>query len=381
MQQAREYVRLKNNSSTGILHDIDWDFKNSQNNGIHSIHPYPAKYIPQIPKTLLETLEISPGTLVFDPFCGCGTTLIVAQSLGLPSIGVDLNPIGCLISRVVTRDCPVDLAREANQCILKAQSIEATLPIPPIPNLDHWFQKPIQNVLIGLITVINEIEDAHLRDALRLALSSLIVRVSNQDSDTRYAAIEKPVAKDEVYSLFYHVCQKYERTLPASSASRPDAIVINKDIFDIAPSDFPNQVGMVICSPPYPASYEYWLYHKYRMWWLGYDPLSVKKHEIGARAHFFKKNHHGPEDFRKQMTGVFQLLTKVCCPDAYVCFVLGDSKIHGEIIDNTDLLISAAIPQGFQLIDVIPRNIAMNRKSFNISNSRIQTENIVILQK
>ena len=48
------------------------------------------------------------------------------------------------------------------------------------------------------------------------------------------------------------------------------------------PSDIPRRVGLVITSPPYPNAYEYWLYHKYRMYWLGLDPIAVKKQEIGA---------------------------------------------------------------------------------------------------
>ena len=41
-------------------------------------------------------------------------------------------------------------------------------------------------------------------------------------------------------------------------------------------------------SPPYPNAYEYWLYHKYRMYWLGMDPIAVRQQEIGARPHYFR---------------------------------------------------------------------------------------------
>jgi site-specific DNA-methyltransferase (cytosine-N4-specific) len=30
------------------------------------------------------------------------------------------------------------------------------------------------------------------------------------------------------------------------------------------------------------------LYHKYRMYWLGMDPIAVREHEIGARPHYFR---------------------------------------------------------------------------------------------
>src|SRR5690349_5562029 len=44
--------------------------------------------------------------VVFDPFCGGGSTLVEAQHLGLPAVGSDLNPIPVLITRVLTRYLP-----------------------------------------------------------------------------------------------------------------------------------------------------------------------------------------------------------------------------------------------------------------------------------
>jgi len=114
------------------------------------------------------------------------------------------------------------------------------------------------------------------------------------------------------------------------------ATVINNNIFDVQPSDIPGDVGLVVTSPPYPNAYEYWLYHKYRMWWLGYDPLAVKSSEIGARAHFFSGRRREKEDFHAQMSGVFKLLAEVMRGGAHCCFVMGDSKIYGQIVDNAE---------------------------------------------
>jgi site-specific DNA-methyltransferase (cytosine-N4-specific) len=85
------------------------------------------------------------------------------------------------------------------------------------------------------------------------------------------------------------------------------ARIIEADTLAITEQDIAANVGLVITSPPYPNAYEYWLYHKYRMWWLGFDPLAVKEKEIGARAHFFKKNHHTAELFVEQMRTTFKL--------------------------------------------------------------------------
>jgi len=359
----------------------DWNFPNEiGGNGLFALHPYPAKFIPQIPRALIEDVGVAAGGVVCDPFCGSGTTLIVAQSLGYASVGIDLNPIACLISRVATRPQPSDLQIAANRCLELAKTI--TKPhIDNIPNLDHWFKKPVQRSIAALVDAIENEPSPHNRDILRLALSSGIVRVSNQDSDTRYAAVNKGVSAADVFSMFAKACKRYIACLPPTSIELPEATIHCRDVLEISSSEFGQKIGLVVCSPPYPNAYEYWLYHKYRMWWLGFDPLYVKEREIGARPHYFKKDPHTADHFRKQMIKVFSLLSRLCIDNSYVCFILGDSKIHGNIIDNTELLQDAASNQKFEMVATMGREISNTRKSFNLSNARINTENVVIFQK
>jgi len=40
--------------------------------------------------------------MVCDPFMGCGTTLIESLISGRKAVGVDINPVACLISKVKT---------------------------------------------------------------------------------------------------------------------------------------------------------------------------------------------------------------------------------------------------------------------------------------
>ena len=89
------------------------------------------------------------------------------------------------------------------------------------------------------------------------------------------------------------------------------------------------RIAAAVFSPPYPNAYEYWLYHKYRMYWLGMDPISVREREIGARPNYFKKNPHTAADFECQMGRVFALLARVVVPGGHACFQVGDSIIRG----------------------------------------------------
>lgn len=362
------------------LESLDWDFKSSSPEAIHSIHPYPAKFIPEIPRTLIATLPIPSNTIILDPFCGSGVTLVESQKAAIESVGVDLNPIACLLSKVKTQKLPLEFINTVNVIVNNCAAYRGKVTIPQIPNLDHWFKKEIQKGLAIILNEINKIENESILNALKYCLSSIIVRVSNQDSDTRYAAVENQWGKDDVFNLFKLSAEKLLKAKNQNILKTPSK-VINKNSLLLEKKDFTKKVGLVITSPPYPNAYEYWLYHKYRMWWLGYDPIDVKENEIGARAHYFKKNHQTADDFIIQMETLFSHLWDVCANDAFICFVIGQSKIHGEIIKNEKLIANIGKQAGLNHITTLKRVIRPGRKSFNLSHARIKDEFIVILQK
>ncbi len=362
------------------LHSTDWNFRSSDKaDSVHGIHPYPAKFIPEIPSALINHLKPVKGTTILDPFCGSGTTLVAAQSQGYDSIGIDLNPIACLISRVKTALLPPTFLDAARECVMKAEMDRST-EIPEIPNLAHWFTKGSQLGIGRLIRAIDE-ADGILGDSLKLALSSIIVRVSNQDSDTRYASVSRDIVTEQVYAYFLSSCKRLAQIKGNGHDLRPHADVLERNVLSVQASEIQRPVGMMITSPPYPNAYEYWLYHKYRMWWLGFDPLSVKEQEIGARAHYFKKNPPTASDFKGQMASVLSLTNDVLVSGGYACVVIGRSRVHGADIDNAALVDQAAGELGLKVIARVDREIAGGRKSFNLSHARIKTEAILVYGK
>ena len=358
---------------------IDWDFPGRMaHSPIEGLHPYPAKFVAELPRAVIEALGVPDGTAVLDPFCGSGTTLVESQRLGIESVGIDLNPIACLISRVKTGPAPPNLEGTALDVVDSARH-NADREIPRIPNLDHWFLLPVQKTLAALTQAIAGARRAY-RPTLRLALSSIIVRVSNQDSDTRYAAVRKSVTGSDVYDAFLRSARRIHSVLDARNYDLAPTHVLEADTLAVEPRHVKPPIGLVVTSPPYPNAYEYWLYHKYRMWWLGLDPIAVKKREIGARAHFFKRNHHTEHDFARQMTRTLELIRSVLVPGGHICFVVGNSRIHGRVIDNARIVEKAGQATGFRRVFAAERLLAPNRKSFNLSHARIKTETVLVMQ-
>jgi len=359
----------------------DWDFPEADDaRTIHGIHPYPAKFISAIPRALIETLGVQPASGVLDPFCGAGTTLAVAQELGYPSVGIDLNPVAGLISRVKTAPAPRGLL-DASFRIAALARTGPPVEVPKLPNLDHWFCPAAASAISAIIEGVETEHDENLRDHLRLALSSIIVRVSNQESDTRYAAIEKSISFDAVVDQFFSACARLSEQKKIQQPNAPQARILVKDILAVLAADIPHPISMVVTSPPYPNAYEYWLYHKYRMWWLGWDPLGVRAKEIGARPHYFRQTPATYAAFCEQMSQVLALLYQVVIPMGFICFVVGRSRIHGIDYDNAETIVREGARQGLQLVARIDREIRANRKAFNLSHARIKSEQVVILRR
>ena len=364
----------------------DWNFA-SRNapSPMEALHPYPAKFVAELPRRLLDILPVPRGTAVLDPFCGSGTTLVECQQRGLPAVGIDLNPIACLISQVKTSPLPGGLAATAAAVVDEAAGCNraSAADVPELPRLDHWFAPDVQQALAGLVAAIAAARPAY-RAALRLALSSIVVRVSNQESDTRYAAVCKNVRVEDVFAGFRRAAGRIEKALAARDYPLASASVLEADTTSVSPDELVDdglRVGLVITSPPYPNAYEYWLYHKYRMYWLGMDPLAVKVREIGARAHFFKRNPHTAGDFARQMRQTLELLRNVLVRGGYVCFVIGRSRIHGKIVDNAAILEDVGQGMGFARVFSAERTLAATSKAFNPSYGRIKTETILVMRR
>lgn len=90
------------NASLQALAGMDWDFAGAKTNYLtHRLHPYPAKFIPQIPNALIQELS-RVGDTVGDIFCGSGTTLVESLTLKRNAVGIDASPLACLIARAKT---------------------------------------------------------------------------------------------------------------------------------------------------------------------------------------------------------------------------------------------------------------------------------------
>ena len=103
----------------------EWVFKNvrSTEQWTHGYHRYPAKFLPNIVKKIIENYT-DDGDTIADLFAGCGTTLVESKVHGRKSVGVDINPVAQLIARVKTNPIkPEALNKSFDQLKKKIEKI------------------------------------------------------------------------------------------------------------------------------------------------------------------------------------------------------------------------------------------------------------------
>jgi site-specific DNA-methyltransferase (cytosine-N4-specific) len=166
----------------------DWDFAGEDTQYLtHGLHPYPARMVPQIAKKLLGKLA-QKGEVVLDPFCGSGGVLAEARLAGLNSIGIDINPLACLLAEVKSN--PIDPAilerywkrlktqvtHEITQLHFRKTDVEP--PKFPGTNIEYWFKPETMKKLTIIRKSIEAIEEDQVRRFFEVPFSLTVRDVS-----------------------------------------------------------------------------------------------------------------------------------------------------------------------------------------------------------
>lgn len=372
---------------------IDNNHKNSTY-FTHGFHSYPAKFTPQIVNKYLN-LYCKQGFNILDPFCGSGTTLVEGVLNGLNSVGIDLNPIAYIISRAKTnkyssqdiqiiRNFISELLPSFDKNLFYENTVfyEEKVIIPDFPNRDHWFEENISYDLALLKKKIDKLSNVNVRDLLYCAFSKIIVKVSNQDSEVRYTAKKKNHPTGIVFSSFIDTVKNYLDAISNIEYSiNAKAEVYNGDTYEILIKYPDNHFDFIITSPPYINTFDYYLYHKQRMFWLGYDHRPVRKNEIGNHHRIdTKKFEVAKEEYIDSMTKIMNELSRVSKPNSYFVMIIGDGIVDGITIDMSNVISEICKKSNYSIENVESVNLSDITKSFNkkFSNAPKKEHTIIL---
>lgn len=296
--------------------DPTWDFRTANTKQYtHCFHSYPAMMIPQVARRILNEYGEN-AKLLFDPYCGTGTSIVEANLKGINAIGTDINPLARLIAKVKTTIIPLKLLdlylKDFNDFILSFRlgnkKVEPL--IPKFKNIDYWFKKETQYWLAIIKEYIERIKDRDVQDFFKVTFSETVREVSlTRNSEFKlYRMSEKQIERfnpDVISTMIEKFTRNRNGMAEYISKKRNDAIskiydfnTVYKIPDNIIP---PESIDIVITSPPYGDSrttVAYGQFSRLSNQWLGLERFNeVDRRSLGGtRRREFKKFGFKPLD-------------------------------------------------------------------------------------
>jgi len=368
--------------------------------GRDSVHPFPARMAPGL---ALDVLENSNRPLcILDPMSGSGTVLAVAQSKGHHAIGIDIDPLSVLISRVWTTPVNVDSVLKEGKKALKcargkfsALREEDAYPIESDNEtksfLKFWFDDNARRQLTSIASSIHEIQDVTINHALWCAFSRLIIAKKSGASLAMDLSHSRPhrafrQAPSEPFSNFLSAVNRVAKNCIDSRnrAFIPTTSIREGDARNMPLDD--GSVDMVLTSPPYLNAIDYFRCSKFSLVWMGYsiDELRYRRSvsvgtEVGKKADddpeiqdVFSTLNLRPELDERQkkiltryiddMRRVVRETSRVLVQRGHAVYVIGENTVRGTFIPNAKILETVAEFAGLRCTAKRSRELPPNRR-------------------
>ena len=240
---------------TSLVKEKGGTFSLNKSEPIHRWYSYIEGYSScLIAEELKMLLVLKPDIkTIYDPFCGTGTTSLVAATHGIKSFYSESNPF--MQSVIETK---INCVRKLDQDTVIPKLIEylALINTVRVENHASWngFEKFFEgkqlNELLTIKELISKEDDKSVKNILALALSSIVVKVSKMTrrGDLRYAT-EKEYREENVLECFADKLNEIIFDIQHHKSIIKCGTMKVSD--DARYNDYVNAFDCVITSPPY----------------------------------------------------------------------------------------------------------------------------------
>lgn len=299
--------------------DNSWDFRTADTKVFtHCFHNYPAMMIPQIAGRLIDNYG-KKNDVLFDPYCGTGTSVVEANLRDINTISTDINPLARLITNAKSTVIPLQVLdfylKDFNGYIFqyKFGIKNGIVPVPDFPNIDFWFSEQVKKDLARIKHYIEKIEDEKVTNFFKVAFSETI-REASLTKNSEFKLVRMKGSQLEKFSP--DVFAIFERKILRNRSGLKDFIeqvktqkknqVCNFDTINDIPKKIikDESIDLIVTSPPYGDSrttVAYGQFSRLSNQWLELEDASQVDNNLmgGRRAKEFEK--FGVKELDKQI--------------------------------------------------------------------------------
>ncbi|MDQ3755338.1 MAG: site-specific DNA-methyltransferase [Acidobacteriota bacterium] len=410
----------------------DWTFNGQPTRELtHCYHDYPARMIPQIAGKLLDTFG-REAALLFDPYCGSGTTLVEAMLRGINVAGTDLNPLARLIAQA---KLAMPDAEKIDRHIVALQKFLFRAPqsktsvvteIHGISRLNFWFKPEVIEKLSRLKTFIDGLNEQGVRLFFQVAFSETVRESSNTRNEEfklyRYEAERLEKFKPDVYGIMLSKLRRNRVGLSEFLSAlhhikpKPRTTIYDFNTVSGIPAGTltSESVDIVITSPPYGDSHTtvaYGQYSRLSAAWLGLPKPEKTDRKLMGGSNLAKAMPRFPcQTLNEALSRIGQCDEKralevatfyadldqsishvaaVVRVGGCVCYVVGNRKVKGVVLPTNEAVRRFFEQFGFKHLDTFHRVIPNKRMPLRNSptnaagsvDDTITSEQIIVLRK
>lgn len=339
---------------------------------IHDIHPYHAKFYPGIPQYFLSKYA-TRDSVVLDPFCGSGTTLLECNAAGIRSVGIDINFLSAKISACKTFTYASEKLNSLIEYILAADD---STPIE-FPDANIWFTAQNLDDLFKIFNAIQKIEDLQYRTLFEVVLSSLLNKTCNKRDTWNLGYLSDNILpnKDCKLSLRNEFVKKCKWLVGACNETAnlkniSKVICGNSKIFSSS-----ELFDLVITSPPYPFAVDFAKNNRLAYYIFGQNLIEAADNETGARC---KRNKRDCEMlFFEEIKDIYLNVIKQVRVGGYFCMTVADTKRNNKPIYFVAWLKELFSNNGWFIVEDEIRQL--ERQS--MGQKRIPEEHVLVFQR
>jgi len=392
----------------------------------HYMHPYKGKFHPKMARALLNVVMPNGSGLALDNFAGSGTLLVEATLMGIASVGVEINPLSTLMSKVKCEclSLPRGRLNEAIRSYIEALRDHGSLyarETALLPEVDSVESVRMESHVKGFSKLRPDIHYAQrllparlgdpYHDFLLLALSGTISDLTRRSSAELADAFE-----DRAWDLFRRVCIYQElnkvlrippvqaRSITADTRQMPEVgdgsitAIVNSPPYSVAldyiKNDFPqlvmlhlvgslDQLNRDMMGNPRVNYRKETIQERMRADRASGNPLSISERAKSAVDLLMgggrEKEAYRCFKFFDDMLATLKEMYRVLVPGGKAAVVIGcnnfmvDGKYHS--IPNDDIILELATSVG------LPTYQRVDRQLQKTSAGNIREETVLFLQK